>query len=203
MKGIHRWPVDSPHKGSVTRNVSIRWRHHDKLKTRAICIVLFSGSTFFLLPQMLICTAIGLCSFTQEPYDNFNILYQLMHHMHHYNIAHIWFHAATPSTTSMIVIYQVKTCNKTSSDFHKIHIMSYWDFPHVLICLPCLVGHDRRLLSGDRWTLIWWICQHGVERTLTNHIMRYDYALASTILPGLVCRVVTNASYWMCYNIDG
>ena len=28
--GIHRWPVNSPHKGSATRkiNVSIWWRHH-------------------------------------------------------------------------------------------------------------------------------------------------------------------------------
>ena len=27
VRGIHRWPVDSPHKGLVTRNVSIWWRH--------------------------------------------------------------------------------------------------------------------------------------------------------------------------------
>ena len=30
MRGIHRWPVDSPHKGPVTqKNVSIWKRHHD------------------------------------------------------------------------------------------------------------------------------------------------------------------------------
>ena len=32
VKGIHRWPVDSPHKGPVTaEKVSIRWRHHDEI----------------------------------------------------------------------------------------------------------------------------------------------------------------------------
>ena len=31
VRGIHRWPVDSPHKGPVTRNVSIWWRHHEML----------------------------------------------------------------------------------------------------------------------------------------------------------------------------
>ena len=30
VRGIHRWPVNSPHKGPVTRtNASIWWRHHD------------------------------------------------------------------------------------------------------------------------------------------------------------------------------
>ena len=30
--GIHRWPVNSPHKGPVTRkNVSIWWRHHEPI----------------------------------------------------------------------------------------------------------------------------------------------------------------------------
>ena len=30
VRGIHRWPVDSRHKGSVTpKNVSIYWRHQD------------------------------------------------------------------------------------------------------------------------------------------------------------------------------
>ena len=28
VRGIHRWPVDSPHKGPVTWNVSTWWRHH-------------------------------------------------------------------------------------------------------------------------------------------------------------------------------
>ena len=29
VRGIHRWPVNSPHKGTVTQNVfSIWWRHH-------------------------------------------------------------------------------------------------------------------------------------------------------------------------------
>ena len=27
-RGIHRWPVNSPHKGAVTQNISIWWRHH-------------------------------------------------------------------------------------------------------------------------------------------------------------------------------
>ena len=27
MRGIHRWPVDSPHKGPVTRILSIWWRY--------------------------------------------------------------------------------------------------------------------------------------------------------------------------------
>ena len=27
VRGNHRWPVDSPHKGPVTRNVFIWWRH--------------------------------------------------------------------------------------------------------------------------------------------------------------------------------
>ena len=31
-RGTHRWPVNSPHKGPVTRkNVSIWWRHHDNV----------------------------------------------------------------------------------------------------------------------------------------------------------------------------
>ena len=30
VRGIHRWPVNSPHKGPVNaENVSIWWRHHD------------------------------------------------------------------------------------------------------------------------------------------------------------------------------
>ena len=29
VRGIHRWPVNSPHKGQVTRkNVAVWWRHH-------------------------------------------------------------------------------------------------------------------------------------------------------------------------------
>ena len=28
VRGIHRWPVDSPHKEPVTRKISICWRHH-------------------------------------------------------------------------------------------------------------------------------------------------------------------------------
>ena len=30
VRGIHWSPVDSPHKGLVTRKTSISWRHHDK-----------------------------------------------------------------------------------------------------------------------------------------------------------------------------
>ena len=30
VRGIHRWPVSSPHKGPVTQKVSIRWRHHEE-----------------------------------------------------------------------------------------------------------------------------------------------------------------------------
>ena len=30
VRGIHRWPVNSPHKGPVTwKNASISWRHHE------------------------------------------------------------------------------------------------------------------------------------------------------------------------------
>ena len=29
VREIHRWPVNSPHKGPVTRKISIWWRHHD------------------------------------------------------------------------------------------------------------------------------------------------------------------------------
>ena len=29
VRGIHRWPVNSPHKRQVTRKFSIWWRHHD------------------------------------------------------------------------------------------------------------------------------------------------------------------------------
>ena len=42
VRGIHRWPVNSPHKGPVTcKNVSIRWRHHvpPLLNTLAALIV--------------------------------------------------------------------------------------------------------------------------------------------------------------------
>ena len=28
VRGIYRWPVNSPHKGPVTVNISIWWRHH-------------------------------------------------------------------------------------------------------------------------------------------------------------------------------
>ena len=28
VRGIHRWPVKSPHKGPVTRKASVWWRHH-------------------------------------------------------------------------------------------------------------------------------------------------------------------------------
>ena len=31
VRGIHRWPVNSPRKWPVTENVSIWWRHHDPL----------------------------------------------------------------------------------------------------------------------------------------------------------------------------
>ena len=29
VRGIHRWPVNSPHKGPVSGRYSIWWRHHD------------------------------------------------------------------------------------------------------------------------------------------------------------------------------
>ena len=28
LRGIHRWPVNSPHKGSLTRKMFPLWRHH-------------------------------------------------------------------------------------------------------------------------------------------------------------------------------
>ena len=31
MRGIHRWPANSPYKGRNAENVSIWWRHHDNL----------------------------------------------------------------------------------------------------------------------------------------------------------------------------
>ena len=36
VRGIHRWPVNSPHKGpcSNAENVSIWWRHHDSYDRR-------------------------------------------------------------------------------------------------------------------------------------------------------------------------
>ena len=38
VRGIHRWPVDSPHKWPVTQeNVSIWWRHHE-LTCGAACM---------------------------------------------------------------------------------------------------------------------------------------------------------------------
>ena len=44
VRGIHRWPVNSPHKGPV--NVSIWWRHHGKLipiPTSSTCTMAVSG----------------------------------------------------------------------------------------------------------------------------------------------------------------
>ena len=39
VRGIHRWPVNSPHKWPVTRkNVSIWWRHHDSV-CQKICVM--------------------------------------------------------------------------------------------------------------------------------------------------------------------
>ena len=35
--GIRRWPVNSPHKGPITVNVSIWWRHHDDNNPIATC----------------------------------------------------------------------------------------------------------------------------------------------------------------------
>ena len=35
VKGIHRWPVNSPHKASNAENVSIWWRHHDHARFRS------------------------------------------------------------------------------------------------------------------------------------------------------------------------
>ena len=38
VRGIHRWPVNSPHKWPVTENVSIGWRHHvDDTREQGIC----------------------------------------------------------------------------------------------------------------------------------------------------------------------
>ena len=40
VRGIHRWPVNSPHKGPVTRkNVSIWWRRHDWLVSADLIIM--------------------------------------------------------------------------------------------------------------------------------------------------------------------
>ena len=38
VRGIHRWPVTSPHKGaSNAENVSIWWRHHATNRCQEIC----------------------------------------------------------------------------------------------------------------------------------------------------------------------
>ena len=56
VRGIHRWPVNSPHKGPVTReNVSIWWRHHASLR--------------FSLPGIERCQCLngGFCPDPQQP----------------------------------------------------------------------------------------------------------------------------------------
>ena len=44
VKGVHRWPVASPHKGPVTQNVSIWWQRHD-----LIFFYFFPGMTVLVL----------------------------------------------------------------------------------------------------------------------------------------------------------
>ena len=50
VQGIHRWPVNSPHKWPVTRkNVSIWWRHHDSMSCHLLppWILLHTGYILF------------------------------------------------------------------------------------------------------------------------------------------------------------
>ena len=48
VRGIHRWPVNPPHKGPVTRKkVSIWWRHHAKRTVPNDCYLVVQ-STFIL-----------------------------------------------------------------------------------------------------------------------------------------------------------
>ena len=46
--GIHRWPVNSPHKRPVTRNldVSIWWRHHDITGSNYLAVIV--GNTILV-----------------------------------------------------------------------------------------------------------------------------------------------------------
>ena len=47
VRGIHRWPVNSPHKWSVTRKIyPFWWRHHDILLCNGTChLATMTGAT--------------------------------------------------------------------------------------------------------------------------------------------------------------
>ena len=48
VRGIYRWPVDSPHKGSVTENISIWWRHQGSLLCYDGLWIIFNSSKLAL-----------------------------------------------------------------------------------------------------------------------------------------------------------
>ena len=52
VRGSHRWPVNSPHKGPVTwKNVFILWRHHDAYILHGIrCILCLCGHVACHMP---------------------------------------------------------------------------------------------------------------------------------------------------------
>ena len=61
MRGIHRWPVNSLHKGPVTRqNVFIWWRHHDGNKPTLILMSQTTCSPDFVLDIEILGPLYGL-----------------------------------------------------------------------------------------------------------------------------------------------
>ena len=44
VRGIHRWPVTSPHNNA--ENISIRWRHHDSQTVgHKLALLIYSGQS--------------------------------------------------------------------------------------------------------------------------------------------------------------
>ena len=58
VRGIHRWPVNSPHKGPVTvENISIWWRYHGNLPLKFGADV-----NTFMENKRVLCSTLLICS---------------------------------------------------------------------------------------------------------------------------------------------
>ena len=112
VRGIHRWPVNSPHKGPVTRKMfSTSWCHHDNFSADWP-VVIEPGQELGAVPVRP-----GSFPVTVRP-DHLGMvlvhnLYQLWHSLvlqaqalvTHERIQHIFFSFKSPSTPTTRIIF--------------------------------------------------------------------------------------------------
>ena len=127
MRGIHLWPVNSPHNGPVTRSFDVffylrlnkrlskqswgwwfetlsgpLWRHCNVLAPR--CIIIPQAVALYLLYRMIVCMQVGLVLSRGEIDDTYEICYNVLN-QHHSDAPYI------SSVNTMRCIYRTHIIN--------------------------------------------------------------------------------------------